>query len=94
VAHASTCPSRGGGADRPGRATCPRISRSDPTANALGAGSNTALKSPREAIANVRIPRWLDRGARWLLFTPEVHRLHHSLRLAEQNTNFGSILPI
>ncbi len=38
---------------------------------------------------NVRIPRAADRRFRWLLVTPEMHRVHHSVVRAETNSNFG-----
>lgn len=38
---------------------------------------------------NVRIPLWLDRRLRWLLVTPDMHRVHHSILPHETNSNFG-----
>jgi sterol desaturase/sphingolipid hydroxylase (fatty acid hydroxylase superfamily) len=38
---------------------------------------------------NVRIPEAIDRIMRWLLVTPDVHRIHHSIEKDETNTNFG-----
>jgi sterol desaturase/sphingolipid hydroxylase (fatty acid hydroxylase superfamily) len=38
---------------------------------------------------NVRIPARLERRLRWLLVTPEMHRVHHSVVVAETNSNFG-----
>lgn len=43
--------------------------------------------------ANVRVPHRLERTLRGVVVTPELHRLHHSVDLAEQNTNFGSVFP-
>jgi sterol desaturase/sphingolipid hydroxylase (fatty acid hydroxylase superfamily) len=43
--------------------------------------------------ANTVLPAWLERVLRGLLITPEVHRVHHSEEIAEQNSNFGEILP-
>lgn len=43
--------------------------------------------------ANVRLPRWLDHGGMALLVTPAMHRVHHSRRRRETNSNYGSILP-
>jgi sterol desaturase/sphingolipid hydroxylase (fatty acid hydroxylase superfamily) len=34
-----------------------------------------------------------DRWLRWMLVTPDMHRVHHSLVLAETNSNFGFNLP-
>lgn len=38
---------------------------------------------------NVRIPLAADRPLRWLLVTPDMHRVHHSVIRAETNSNFG-----
>jgi len=38
---------------------------------------------------NVFIPPNLDRRLRWLIVTPDMHRIHHSSRVAETNSNFG-----
>jgi sterol desaturase/sphingolipid hydroxylase (fatty acid hydroxylase superfamily) len=44
--------------------------------------------------ANVRLPEWCERRLRRVLITPEMHRVHHSVRVEEQNTNFGFIFPV
>jgi sterol desaturase/sphingolipid hydroxylase (fatty acid hydroxylase superfamily) len=38
---------------------------------------------------NVRLPEQLDRYLRWLLVTPDMHRVHHSMEPDETNSNFG-----
>jgi len=38
---------------------------------------------------NVAIPERLDHWLRWLLVTPDMHRVHHSTRVMETNSNFG-----
>jgi sterol desaturase/sphingolipid hydroxylase (fatty acid hydroxylase superfamily) len=38
---------------------------------------------------NVRIPRSLDRILRWIVVTPDMHRVHHSILARETNSNFG-----
>ncbi len=43
--------------------------------------------------ANVRIPVALDRYLRWLVVTPDMHRVHHSIVVGETNSNFGFNLP-
>ena len=43
--------------------------------------------------ANVRLPLWCDRCLRWVLVTPDMHRVHHSLRPEETQSNFGFSLP-
>lgn len=45
------------------------------------------------AHANARLPRGVERRLRRVLVTPELHRLHHSVDVSEQNTNFGSVFP-
>jgi sterol desaturase/sphingolipid hydroxylase (fatty acid hydroxylase superfamily) len=42
---------------------------------------------------NVRIAAPLDRILRWLVVTPDMHRVHHSLMPHETNSNFGFSLP-
>jgi sterol desaturase/sphingolipid hydroxylase (fatty acid hydroxylase superfamily) len=42
---------------------------------------------------NVRVPVGLDRYLRWLVVTPDMHRVHHSIVVAETNSNFGFNLP-
>lgn len=43
--------------------------------------------------ANVRLPSALDRALRWLVVTPDMHRVHHSVIPRETNSNFGFNLP-
>ena len=42
---------------------------------------------------NVRLPARLDRVLRWIVVTPDMHRVHHSDAPAETNSNFGFNLP-
>jgi sterol desaturase/sphingolipid hydroxylase (fatty acid hydroxylase superfamily) len=42
---------------------------------------------------NVRIPAGLDRMLRWIVVTPDMHRVHHSILPRETNSNFGFNLP-
>lgn len=44
------------------------------------------------AHANIKIPLRLDRYLRLLLVTPDVHRVHHSSRPGETNSNFGGLI--
>ncbi len=39
--------------------------------------------------ANVSLPPALDRVLRWLVVTPDMHRVHHSVEDDETNSNFG-----
>jgi len=43
--------------------------------------------------SNVRLPGGLDRVLRWLVVTPDMHRVHHSVEDDETNSNFGFNLP-
>ncbi|MFZ3206649.1 MAG: sterol desaturase [Pseudomonadales bacterium RIFCSPLOWO2_02_FULL_63_210] len=43
--------------------------------------------------SNVRIPLGLDRILRWIVVTPDMHRVHHSIHPNETNSNFGFNLP-
>jgi sterol desaturase/sphingolipid hydroxylase (fatty acid hydroxylase superfamily) len=42
---------------------------------------------------NVRLPGRLDSVLRWIVVTPEMHRVHHSVVPRETNSNFGFNLP-
>jgi len=42
---------------------------------------------------NLRLPREMDRWLRWLVVTPDMHRVHHSVRHEETDSNFGFSIP-
>ncbi len=42
---------------------------------------------------NVNLPQRFDRVLRWLVVTPDMHRVHHSAVPRETNSNFGFNLP-
>ncbi len=42
---------------------------------------------------NVRLPARIDRVLRWLVVTPDMHRVHHSIDPRETNSNFGFNVP-
>jgi sterol desaturase/sphingolipid hydroxylase (fatty acid hydroxylase superfamily) len=42
---------------------------------------------------NVRLPASVDRVLRWIVVTPDMHRVHHSVKPFETNSNFGFNLP-
>jgi len=48
---------------------------------ALGASSSRVLLNATSMFnhGNVRIPIGLDRYLRWLVVTPDMHRVHHSI---------------
>jgi sterol desaturase/sphingolipid hydroxylase (fatty acid hydroxylase superfamily) len=43
--------------------------------------------------ANLALPARADRVLRWLVVTPDMHRVHHSVEPVETNSNFGFTLP-
>lgn len=43
--------------------------------------------------ANIDLPRPVDRVLRWVVVTPDMHRVHHSVDRRETNSNFGFNLP-
>lgn len=43
--------------------------------------------------SNVTISPAIDRVLRWFVVTPDMHRVHHSIVMAETNSNFGFNLP-
>lgn len=43
--------------------------------------------------ANARLPAGVDRWLRWLVVTPDMHRVHHSALAHETNSNFGFNVP-
>jgi len=38
---------------------------------------------------NVGLPNWLDKVLRYVIVTPDMHRIHHSIEEDETNSNFG-----
>lgn len=42
---------------------------------------------------NIRLPEVVDRVLRWIVVTPDMHRVHHSVKTIETNSNFGFNLP-
>jgi sterol desaturase/sphingolipid hydroxylase (fatty acid hydroxylase superfamily) len=42
---------------------------------------------------NVGLPAAIDRVLRWIVVTPDMHRVHHSIVPNETNSNFGFNLP-
>ena len=43
--------------------------------------------------SNVRLPVGLDKVLRWIVVTPDMHRVHHSVHPDEHHRNFGFNLP-
>ncbi|MFQ5671642.1 MAG: sterol desaturase family protein [Nitrospinales bacterium] len=44
--------------------------------------------------SNIKLPLALDNALRWLIVTPDMHRIHHSVEVNETNSNFGFNLSI
>ena len=44
--------------------------------------------------AAVRLPESIDRALRLVVVTPGMHRVHHSARMDEGNSNFGMVLSV
>src|SRR5262245_40958501 len=44
--------------------------------------------------SNVRLPQPIDRVLRYIVVTPDLHRVHHSAWVTETNSNFGAVFPI
>lgn len=44
--------------------------------------------------ANVKLPFWLDRVVRFVIVTPDMHRVHHSVYRTETDSNYGFNLSI
>jgi len=43
--------------------------------------------------ANASLPQRIELWLRWLVVTPDMHRVHHSVRYEESSSNFGFNLP-
>jgi sterol desaturase/sphingolipid hydroxylase (fatty acid hydroxylase superfamily) len=43
--------------------------------------------------SNASMPAWLDRVLRWIVVTPDMHRVHHSILRRETDSNYGFNLP-
>lgn len=44
--------------------------------------------------SNLRLPQTVDKLLRYLVVTPDLHRVHHSVWKPETNSNFGAVFPI
>ena len=43
---------------------------------------------------NVRLPKALEKPVRWVVVTPDMHRVHHSVMESETNSNYGNIFSV
>ena len=44
--------------------------------------------------SNIRLPVALDRVVRYVIVTPDLHRIHHSAWKPETNSNFSAVFPV
>jgi sterol desaturase/sphingolipid hydroxylase (fatty acid hydroxylase superfamily) len=44
--------------------------------------------------SNIAIPQRIEKTLRWLLLTPRMHRVHHSKKIVERNSDYGFIFSI
>jgi sterol desaturase/sphingolipid hydroxylase (fatty acid hydroxylase superfamily) len=44
--------------------------------------------------ANIRIPASINRILRYIIVTPDLHKVHHSSFMPETNSNFSAVFPI
>jgi len=44
--------------------------------------------------SNIRIPLRLEPALRWIVVTPDMHRVHHSILVRETNSNYGFNFPL
>jgi sterol desaturase/sphingolipid hydroxylase (fatty acid hydroxylase superfamily) len=44
--------------------------------------------------ANIALPAWLDRALRVFIVTPDMHRVHHSVKHREHDSNYGFNLSV
>ena len=44
--------------------------------------------------SNVRVPGALTKALRYVIVTPDLHRIHHSAWNPETNSNFGAVFPV
>ena len=59
---------------------------------AVLAGSTLAGVASLFNHANVAMPPAVDRALRWVVVTPDMHRIHHSIDFGESNRNFANLL--
>jgi sterol desaturase/sphingolipid hydroxylase (fatty acid hydroxylase superfamily) len=44
--------------------------------------------------ANIRLPRWLDRGLSYFFVSPNMHKVHHHWKQPYTDSNYGAVLSI
>ncbi len=44
--------------------------------------------------ANIRVPLWLDRALSWITTWPYMHKVHHSRRQSETDSNYGNLFSL
>ncbi|HYL94044.1 MAG TPA: sterol desaturase family protein [Alphaproteobacteria bacterium] len=64
-----------------------------PPISAVVAAELTSLFMSLFGHANASLPALLERVSRYIFVSPDMHRIHHSEEIPEQNANFGDIFP-
>ncbi len=64
-----------------------------PPAAAVLAGQLLSVFESFFSHANALLPERWQRAVGWILYTSNTHRIHHTVDLRLQNTNFGDIFP-
>ncbi|WP_245952733.1 sterol desaturase family protein [Chitinophaga skermanii] len=41
--------------------------------------------------ANIKLPRWMDSWLSWIIVSPDMHKVHHSKRQVETDSNYANI---
>ncbi|GEO09714.1 sterol desaturase family protein [Segetibacter aerophilus] len=44
--------------------------------------------------ANIRLPKWLDKGLSWVIVSPNMHKVHHHFELPYTDSNYGAVFSI
>lgn len=44
--------------------------------------------------SNLRLPGWLDQSLKWIIVTPNMHRIHHHFERPQTDTNYGNIFSL
>ena len=44
--------------------------------------------------ANIALPKRVEQIFRWIIVTPDMHRVHHSVDMKEGNSNFGQVFSV
>ena len=73
---------------------CAVISLTAPPPMAVLVGELLFVAQVHIVHGNVSFPAAFDRRVRFLLVTPNIHAIHHSMAVRDQNTNFGGVFTL